>query len=99
MSKAKLFLQRSTGKPQSTRDGKVITRRSDIRGCTNVFGIQCRNGEQLHVAFSMDCYDQGFINWVTSNRRICSKLVSDLITDTLKKRYLAPDSLRAKCSD
>ena len=87
MKDANLLLQRFTGKPQRTHDGKVITLKSNTRWCTDAFGIQCWNGEQLQVAFSMDCCDREVISWVTSNRGICGELVRDLMTDTLEKRF------------
>jgi transposase InsO family protein len=58
MRKNKLCLQRYTGKPTRTHDGKVETIKSDVRWCSDGFGIQCWNGEQLQVAFSLDCHDR-----------------------------------------
>lgn len=87
MKAAKLLLQRHTGKPQRTHEGKVITLKSNTRWCTDAFGIQCWNGEQLQVAFSMDCCDREVLSYVTSTRGIDGELVRNLMTDTLEQRF------------
>lgn len=87
MKQANLLLQKFSGKSERTHRGKVITLRSDTRCCTDSFGIQCWNGEQLQVAFSMDCCDREIISWVTSTRGIDGSLVRDLMTDSLEKRF------------
>ncbi|RYF46309.1 MAG: hypothetical protein EOO38_14355 [Cytophagaceae bacterium] len=46
------LLQRHAPRPARTHTGKIITARSNTRWCTDAFGIQCWNGEQLQVAFS-----------------------------------------------
>ena len=87
MKAANLLLQRHTGKVQRTHEGKVITLRSNTRWCTDAFGIQCWNGEQLQVAFSINCCDREVISWVTSSRGIDGELVRDLMTETLENRF------------
>lgn len=82
-----LCLQRYTGRPVRSHDGKVETIRSDIRWCTDAFGIQCWNGEQLQVAFSLDCHDRELITYVTSSRGIDGELVRDLMTETIEGRF------------
>ena len=52
-----LLLQRHTGRPARLHEGTVITLRSNIRWCSDVFEIACWNGERVRVAFSMDCAD------------------------------------------
>ena len=98
MKAAKMLLQRHTGKVSRTHEGKMITLRSNTRWCTDAFGIQCWDGEQLQVAFSMDCCDREIISWVTSSRGIDGELVRDLMTETLEKRFpgarKAPHSLQ-----
>ena len=87
MKQEGLLLQRYTGRPTYTHDGKVQTLRSDLRWCTDAFGIQCFNGEQLQVAFSMDCHDREVISWVTSSRGIDGGLVRDLMAETVEQRF------------
>ena len=87
MKTSNLLLQRYTARPSRTHTGKIVTLLSNTRWCTDAFGIQCWNGEQLQIAFSMDCCDRAVISWVTSTRGIDGELVRDLMTDTLDRRF------------
>lgn len=40
-----LLLQRYTGRPVRSHDGKVSTIKSEVRWCSDACGIQCWNGE------------------------------------------------------
>jgi transposase InsO family protein len=91
MRKNNLCLQRYTGKPTRAHDGKVETIKSDIRWCSDGFGIQCWNGEQLQIAFSLDCHDRELITYVTSSRGIDGELVRDLMTETIENRFGSVD--------
>ena len=82
-----LLLQRYTGRPVRSHDGKVSTIKSDVRWCSDAFGIQCWNGEQLQVAFSLDCHDRELITYVTSTRGIDGGLVRDLMMETVEQRF------------
>lgn len=82
-----LILQRYTGRPVRSHDGKVETIRSDVRWCSDAFGIQCWNGEQLQVAFSLDCHDREVMTYVTSTRGIDGALVRDLMMETVESRF------------
>lgn len=82
-----LVLQRYTGRPVRSHDGKIETIRSDIRWCSDAFGIQCWNGEQLQVAFSLDCHDREVMTYVTSTRGIDGGLVRDLMMETVEYRF------------
>jgi putative transposase len=82
-----LLLQRYTGRPTYSHEGKVQTLKSDVRWCTDAFGIQCWNGEQLQVAFSMDCHDREVVSWVSSSKGIDGGLVRDLMAETVEQRF------------
>ncbi|MGE0529630.1 MAG: IS3 family transposase, partial [Bdellovibrionales bacterium] len=82
-----LCLQRYTGRPVRSHEGRIETIRSDVRWCSDAFGIQCWNGEQLQVAFSLDCHDRELITYVTSTRGIDGELVRDLMTETIEQRF------------
>ncbi|MCX7858094.1 MAG: IS3 family transposase [Deltaproteobacteria bacterium] len=51
-----LLLPKYTGKPVRTHDGSIITWKSNMRWCSDIFEILCYNGEKLRVIFSMDRY-------------------------------------------
>ena len=55
--------------------------------CSDAFGIQCWNGEQLQVAFSLDCHDREVMTYVTSSRGIDGALVRDLMMETVEVRF------------
>ncbi len=44
------------------------------------------SGEQLQVAFSLDCNDRELITYLTSSRGIDGELVRDLMTETIEQR-------------
>lgn len=82
-----LLLAPYGNRPLRTHDGKVETIRSNIRWCSDAFGILCWNGEQLQVAFSLDCHDREVMSWVSSSRGIGGELVRDLMAETVEKRF------------
>jgi len=82
-----LLLQRHTGRPIRSHDGKVSTIRSDVRWCSDAFGVQCWNGEQVQVAFSLDCHDREIITYAASTRGIDGGLVRDLMMETVEQRF------------
>ncbi|MCX7978845.1 MAG: IS3 family transposase, partial [Bdellovibrionaceae bacterium] len=94
MRKNHLCLERHTGcRPVPTHDGKVETIASNIRWCSDTFVIQCWNGEQVQVAFSLDCHDREVMSWVTSSRGIDGGLIRDLMTETIELRFGSIDRL------
>jgi len=53
-----LLLQRHTGRTHRTHDGRVSTPQRNTRWCSDVFSIQCWNGDRVHVAFRLDTCDR-----------------------------------------
>jgi transposase InsO family protein len=82
-----LLLQKATGRPTRTNGGKVETIHSNVRWCSDAFGIRCWNGDQLQVAFSMDCHDREVLTWVTSTKGIDGELVRDLMAESVENRF------------
>lgn len=83
-----LCLARHTGKSfRQTHDGKVITMRSDLRWCTDIFGIRCWNGDFVWVIFVMDCHDREVIRWAASSVGIKGELVRDLAAECFAQRF------------
>lgn len=87
MKQNSLCLQRYGRKPTRTHDGKIATLKSNVRWCSDGFGIQCWNGEQLQVAFALDCHDREVMTFVTSSRGIDGELVRDLMIETVERRF------------
>lgn len=82
-----LLLQKYGVKPTRSHDGKVATIKSNVRWCSDGFGIQCWNGDQLQVAFSLDCHDREVMTYATSTRGIDGELIRDLMTETVEQRF------------
>lgn len=49
--------------------------------------IRSWNGEQVQVAFSLDCHDRESITYVASTRGIDGGLVRDLMMETVEQRF------------
>jgi transposase InsO family protein len=98
MRENNLCLSRHTGRSyRTTHDGQVITMKSDLRWCSDIFGIRCWNGDFVWVIFSMDCHDREVIRWAASSVGVNGELVRDLVAETFEQRFplekLAPQRL------
>ncbi len=90
MKTASLLLQRHTGKPNRTHDGKVITLHSDTRWCSDAFSIQCWNAERVHVAFSLDTCDREVIRFIASTVGVDGAMIRDLMIESVEARFGTP---------
>lgn len=93
MKENDFLLFRYGRKPTLTHDGKVMTLRSNTRWCSDSFSIQCFNGDQVHVAFSMDTCDREVISYVASTIGMDGATVRDLIVESVEKRFGKVDKL------
>jgi len=87
MKENNLLLPKFGKRPLRVHEGTVMTLKSNTRWCSDAFGIQCWNGEQLQVAFSLDTCDREVMSWVSSSRGIDGELIRDLMTDSVVKRF------------
>jgi putative transposase len=87
MREANLLLQRHTGKPTRTHEGKVITLKSDLRYCSDTFEIRCWNGERVQVAFSLDCCDREAIAFRATAGYPIALTIQDLMAETVENRF------------
>lgn len=92
-----LLLTRYKGK-RLTRphDGKIVTLKSNLRWCSDVFEIPCWNSEVVRVAFSMDCCDREVMSYVATSGWINAKLVRDLMFQAMEYRFGNIDKLPHK---
>lgn len=74
-------------RPTETHDGKVATLKSDVRWCSDVFRLQCSNGEHVEVLFALDCCDREIISWLCTTGGINSSCVQDLVVDCVSARF------------
>ena len=82
-----LLLQRHTGRPTRTHEGKVVTLSSDLRYCSDGFEIRCWNGERVQVVFSLDCCDREAIAYRATADYPTALRIQDLMAETVEKRF------------
>lgn len=87
MKQNALLLQRHTGRPNRTHDGKIVTLSSNSRWCSDVFSIQCWNAERVHVVFSLDTCDREVIRYASSTIGVEGQLVRDLMVESIEARF------------
>jgi putative transposase len=87
MKANELLLQKHARKPARVHDGKIVTLKSNLRWCSDVFTIQCWNGDRVSVAFAQDCHDREIISWIASSKGIDGVMIRDLMTESVEKRF------------
>ncbi len=87
MKESGLLLKRHGPRPRRTHTGKVVVPNSNQRWCSDGFAIQCLNGEQVHVAFSIDACDREAMRYIASTKGIDGKSVQDLMVETVEYRF------------
>ena len=86
MKQNQLLLQKPVRRPKRAHTGKVETLRSNTRWCSDGFCIQCRNGDQVHVAFSIDTCDREVMRYIASTIGIDGQAIRDLMLETVEYR-------------
>lgn len=87
MSEHKLLLARHSGKVPRAHDGVVATLKSDVRWCSDMFQINCWNGERVYVAFALDCCDREAISFVADAEHLKGTHVRDLAAQSVEARF------------
>lgn len=82
-----LLLAKPAIRPKRCHTGKIETLASNMRWCSDHFSIQCWNGDQVHVAFSLDTCDREAMKWVASNIGIDGQAIRDLMLETIEYRF------------
>ena len=83
-----LLLQCSTGKPHGrAHTGKIITLKSNLRWCSDVFEIPCWNKEIVRVIFSLDCCDRELLSYIATTGWPSSETVRDLMVQSMEYRF------------
>jgi len=92
-----LLLTRYTGRPLTrAHDGKVITLKSNMRWCSDVFEIPCWNGDRVRVVFSLDCCDREVLSYIATSGWVNAQMVRDLMTQSMEYRFGAVEKLPHK---
>jgi len=83
----KLLLPKRTLRRERPHTGKIIAMKSNVRYCSDIFQIQCWNGEAVNVAFSLDCCDREAMSFVAERRALFHEDIIKLIDQTVTKRF------------
>ena len=87
MKAAGLLLIRGRPRVERPHNGKVITLRSNLRWCTDMFEVRCWSGEKVHVAFVLDCCDREVISHVARPYHLDGCDVRDLMAQAIETRF------------
>lgn len=82
-----LLLPKKQTRKERPHTGKVMTMASNIRWCSDIFQIQCWNGEAVNVGFSMDCHDREALSYVAERRALFHEDIIKLIDQSVTKRF------------
>jgi putative transposase len=82
-----LLLQKHTGRPIRPHEGTIITLKSNMRWCSDVFEIACENKERIRIIFAMDCCDREILSYLATTGGITSEMVKDLMTEAIEYRF------------
>ena len=88
MKKNKLTLQRGHERPVQEHDGRIITKASNLRWCSDGFEIKCLNGEKVRVAFSLDCCDREVMSYIATTGGMGGNEVRDVMVESAEKRKI-----------
>jgi transposase InsO family protein len=87
MKQAGLLLSRGHPHPNRSHDGQVITLKSNLRWCTDIFEVRCWDGRKLHAAFVLDCCDREAIAWVAKPQHLTAQDICDLMAEAVESRF------------
>ena len=87
MKQANLLLTKARQRPERPHDGKVVTLKSNLRWCTDMFEIRAWSGEKVYVAFAMDCCDREILSYVGEPRHLDGADVRDLMAKAVEARF------------
>jgi transposase InsO family protein len=87
MREEQLLLRRFGTKPTRTHDGKVITLKSNTRFSSDIFHINCWNGDLVKVAFAIDCCDREVIGMTATEGSMTGEEIRNLMLHTVEKRF------------
>lgn len=80
-----LLARRHTERPEPTREGKVVTMRSNMRWCSDGFEFTCWNGDVIRGLFIIDAHDREIISWrAVTNAGISGSDIRDMMLELVE---------------
>lgn len=83
----RLVLGKSGTRKERLHLGQVITMRSNLRYCSDIFEIKCWDGGKVRVAFSLDCHDREAMSFVSHSRPLSHRDIILLMDQTVTHRF------------
>lgn len=93
MKRNGLLLERYVGGSGRVHEGEIITPVSNLRWCSDIFEIPCWNGEEIRVAFVLDCFDREIISYLAWTSGISGEMIRDLMMEVIEARFGLVDRL------
>lgn len=87
MSVHGLTLRAPNRKPTRTHKGRIMVDERNTRWCSDIFTIQCDNGERVVTTFALDCCDREVFAFLSSTKGIDSEMIRDLMVEAVEKRF------------
>lgn len=87
MQMNRLVLNKSGTRKERLHLGQVITMKSNVRYCSDIFEIQCWDGGKVRVAFSIDCHDREAMSFVAYPRPLSHRDIINLMDQTVTHRF------------
>jgi transposase InsO family protein len=87
MRQENLLLKKFGRKPSRTHDGKVMTLRSNLRFCSDIFQLNCWNGDIVRVAFVMDCCDREIVSFRATTGSLTGETIRRLMLEVKERRF------------
>lgn len=83
----KLILPQSGTRKEREHKGVIITLKSNLRYCSDIFEIKCWDGGKVRVAFSLDCHDREAMSFVSESRPLNHHDIIKLMDKTVLHRF------------
>ena len=82
-----LLLDRHVGGVERRHDGRIAVDERNRRWCSDGFEIGCDNGEQVRVAFALDCCDREAMSFLATTGGVSGEDVRDLMLTAVEHRF------------
>lgn len=83
----RLVLSKSGTRKERLHLGQVMTLKSNVRYCSDIFEIACWDGGRVRVAFSLDCHDREAMSFVAHPRPLSHRDIIRLMDQTVTHRF------------
>lgn len=83
----KLILPKSGSRKEREHKGVIITLKSNLRFCSDIFEFNCWDGGKIRVVFSLDCHDREAMSFIAEARPLNHYDIIKLMDKTVLHRF------------